>query len=541
MGKRLAAGLVLLLGLILLQATCAAEVDHITDKCRFYVSEGKASDITDASMNTAWKPSGPNPEVRISLPDSGAASIQIHWTIEPTNFTLTEYDADQNVIFTRTLEDEGMFPCLSQLYMLQVNTRYISLTFSQSKQGINKIRVFPEGELPKTVVEWQPPLEKCDLMVVSTHQDDEWLWFGGIIPYYDLVQDKDVQVVYMANCGRYRYAEALNSLAVAGVRTYPFFLGLKDQRDDSVNAAIRTWNGKDAIMRVMVAMIRRFKPEVILTHDRKGEYGHPQHIVTSLAMEYVIEAAADPEQYPESAELYGTWQVKKLYRHLEKTDQIKFDWHVPYPEFGGRTGLQVAKDSMNEHASQLKYFQVKDGGQYDNSLFGLSYSVVGRDEKHDDLFENIADATPEPTLEPTPAPTAEPTPEPEPTAEAEPEATADIAAEAASQPESSPEPSVAPTAEPQPVQERGGSAAPIFIAVAVAAAGAGIGGWVLYSRAQAKRKRRRRRRSASRTGARVSASRSASASRTAAARRTGTSHASGTTRRTNTTTRSRTR
>ena len=467
MRKRWAAAVAILL--ILLQAACFAEVDHITDSCRFLVSEGSASDITDLSMKTAWKPAGSSAEVRIMLPDAGAAWIQINWSVEPTNFTLTEYDANENVIRARSLGDEGIFPCISQLYALEANTRYVFLNFAQPGQGINKIRIYPEGELPKTVVEWEAPHEKCDLLVVSTHQDDEWLWFGGIIPYYDLVKGKDVQVAYMANCGRYRYAEALNGLAVSGVRTYPFFLGLTDRRDSSLDDAINTWNGRETIMDVMVAMIRRFKPEVILTHDWNGEYGHPQHIITSRAMEYVIEAAADPAQYPESAEAFGAWQVKKLYRHLETKDRIEFDWHVAYPEFGGRTGLQVATDSMNEHASQLEYYQVQDHGKYDNSLFGLSYSTVGSDEAHNDLFENISEATPTPTPEPTP------------------EAAAEISATEEAAAEVTPE----PAAQPQPVKERGASAAPIGIAVAVCAV---IGGGAFYVCTRNRRRTKRRRR-----------------------------------------------
>ena len=474
--------------LFLLQTAGYAAVDNIADQCRFWVSEGKVSDISDDSMKTAWKPTGEDAELRVQLPDSGAAWLQINWTLPPTNYTLTEYDASENVLSTRTAEDDE-FPCIAQLLALNERTRYISIKFTQSKQGINKIRVYPEGELPNTVVQWEKPHDKCDLMVISTHQDDEWLWFGAIIPYYDLVRNKDVQVVYMANCGRYRYAEALNSIAVSGVRTYPMFVGLKDQRDDTLAQAVKTWKSKDYILSVMVAIIRRFKPEVILTHDWNGEYGHPQHILTSRSMEYAIEAAADPAQYPESAEEYGAWQVKKLYRHLEKKDKIQFDWHVAYPEFGGRTGLEVAIDSMNEHASQLPYFQVKDGGQYDNSLFGLSYSTVGSDQEHKDLFENIPDSTP------TPEPTEEPTPTPEiteePAPEATPEPTDEPAVEAAS--EATPEPTSVPTPEPAPARERGGSAVP-FVIAGVVVAGAGIAGGVFYSREKARRRRRRRRR-----------------------------------------------
>ncbi len=486
-------------------AGLAENAKNVTKQCRFKVSEGSAGKLTDKGWgdDSAWKPRGSAPELGIQLPEGGAAYIHIDWLLPPTNYTLTQYDANQAEIASHSASDDS-FACISQLLPLEENARYAFIRFQQEGQGISRVRVFSQGELPATVVEWEKPLDKCDLLVVSTHQDDEWLWFGAIIPYYDLVQDKDVQVVYMANCGRYRYGEALNSIAVSGVRTYPYFVGLKDKRDSSLAAAVNTWKSKDFIVETMVGVIRRFKPEVILTHDWNGEYGHPQHVLTSRCMEYAIEAAADESQYPESAQEYGAWQVKKLYRHLEKKGRIEFDWHVAYDEFGGRTGIQVATDSMKQHASQLDYFQVEDHGKYDNALFGLSWSAVGDDVEHKDLFENV-ESTPEPTPEPTATPEATPTPAPtstpEPTPELEPEET----------------PEAAVTAAPAPEAEgaAGGGPAAGFAIAGVGLALCGGAGAVLWSRRAAQRKRLRKRKG------RKGAARGASARKQKSGRKSG--------------------
>ena len=409
----------LLAMMLLCACALAQQAENIVGKCAFQVSEGDAYEIYDSSINSNWVPSGSNPEMMMRLPDSGAKWFQINWTVAATDFEITQYDANQTLLSTVT-ESEDDTGFMANLYEIAPGAKYVKVKFNQPKQGINKIRVFGDGDLPPTVVKWNPPHEKCDLMVISTHMDDEWLWFGGIIPLYDTVQGNKVQVVYMTDCGRLRYAECMNALAVAGVRTHPVFLGLKDERIDSLSKTLDHWGGKEGLMKVMVAMIRCYKPEVILTHDWDGEYGHNQHILTSRCMESVIEAAADAAQYPESAQAYGAWQVKKLYRHLEKKCPIQFDWHVSYPELGGRTLLQTADDAMQENASQIKYYQVEDHGEYDNSKFGLSYSVVGDDVQHNDLFENVVlpTPTPEPTPVPTPAPIPEPTPEPTPEPEA---------------------------------------------------------------------------------------------------------------------------
>ena len=265
--KWLAAAIVLL---ALCSAGFAEEARNITKECRFWVSEGSAYNISNSSLASSWKPEGAEPEMRIMLPDGGvAACVQIDWRRAPEEYTLTEYDANQTPFFTHTAAEDS-FPCLSQLYEPNSNAKYISIKFTTPEQGISRIRVFSAGELPNTVVRWEPPCEKADLLVVSAHQDDEWLWFGGIIPYYDLVRDKNVQVVYMAKGGRLRYGEALNGLAVAGVRTYPHFIGLKDKHDSSLEAAVKTWTSMDHILNVLVEVIRRYKPAAPAHLSRHG-------------------------------------------------------------------------------------------------------------------------------------------------------------------------------------------------------------------------------------------------------------------------------
>ena len=392
--RRLRGMLLFALGALMLLASARAEeARDVTGACRFAVSEGKAAKLCDGKIATAWTPARDGAEVRVALPEDGAGFLALEWDRNPTGYRLIQYDAAQNEIASCGEADK--YIGISMLFPLEADARYLRLQLTQPGQGISEIRIGGRGELPEGVMNWEAPYEKCDLMVISTHQDDEWLWFAGIIPYYQCVQNRKVQVVYMADCGRSRYDEALRGLWVGGVRHYPELIGLKDERIASYEKTVQHWGGYDEVLRILVSRIRRYKPEVILTHDWDGEYGHNQHKVTSRAMEYAIEAAADPSRYPDSYALYGAWQVKKLYRHLETRGQIRFDWSVPYAELGGRTPLEVARAAYAQHASQQKYFQVKENDQYDNRLFGLSYSAVGEDQLHEDLFENLAEAAPD--------------------------------------------------------------------------------------------------------------------------------------------------
>ena len=123
-------------------------------------------------------------------------------------------------------------------------------------------------------------------------------------------------------------------------------------------------------------------------------------------------------------------------------------------------------------------YQVEDGGKYDNSLFGLTYSTVGQDIRKDDLFENI-ESVPENT------------PLPEPVGTAEPPATIPPAQSSEIIPEISPESTTAPV----PVREEGGSMVGPMIAIAAAVIAAGVSvGVALNMRKRRRRKRRRVRR-----------------------------------------------
>jgi mycothiol S-conjugate amidase len=60
----------------------------------------------------------------------------------------------------------------------------------------------------------------------------------------------------------------------------------------------------------LVRIIRRFKPQVLVTYDENGGYPHPDHIRTHEISMYAFEAAADPARYPQAGE---PWQISKVY------------------------------------------------------------------------------------------------------------------------------------------------------------------------------------------------------------------------------------
>jgi mycothiol S-conjugate amidase len=74
----------------------------------------------------------------------------------------------------------------------------------------------------------------------------------------------------------------------------------------------------------LVALIREFRPHVIVTYDENGGYPHPDHIRTHEVSMAAWDAAADPERFPEAG---APWQPLKLYysHGFSKARIVAFD------------------------------------------------------------------------------------------------------------------------------------------------------------------------------------------------------------------------
>lgn len=310
------------------------------------------------------------------------------------------------------------------------------------------IYVFSQGELPGWVQVWQPSCEKADIMLLSTHSDDEQLFFAGLLPYYAGEVGAAVQVVYLTNHWdtQNRPHEQINGLWTVGVKNYPVVGHFPDDVDtlkrdgETVEQTLRrvlkgdydssgTW-GEDALIKFQVEMIRRFKPQVVVAHDVNGEYQHGAHIANTYTLQQALEPAADSTKYSESAVLYGTWNVPKVYIHLWKENKIIMDWDKPLENFGGKTAFEVSKEGYKCHRSQqwtwfTRWLTGTSDGQRDTITkaseiktyspceFGLYRTLVGVDTKAD-LVDNITLYKDQYVPEETPSePTASNTPTPD--------------------------------------------------------------------------------------------------------------------------------
>ncbi|PKM39430.1 MAG: hypothetical protein CVV04_10505 [Firmicutes bacterium HGW-Firmicutes-9] len=338
---------------------------------------------------------------------AGVRTAYVKWYTLPDYAILVQSSENGEELSRETIQQ----PNYNDIYAILPEARSLTILCDNGMQ-IAEVTLYSEGALLDDIHDWQAPLDKADLLVVSAHCDDELIFFGGTIPYYAGEQKLAVQVVYMANGDRARVDEALNGLWYAGVRNSPVILPLKDVYTETLRLALLNWDEQDAT-RLLVEQIRRFQPEVIVTHDLNGEYGHGAHMATATCMVNAVPQAADATAFPDSAAVYGAWQTQKLYLHLYPDNQITMDWNQPLEAFGGMTALEAANEAYHMHVSQLEYHSnVYADGDYSSSLYGLAYSAVGQDETKNDFFEHVDPARLSnyvaPTSSPTPAATATP-------------------------------------------------------------------------------------------------------------------------------------
>lgn len=380
---------------LLMTALCSVRADGaaetLTERCSVSApiafNRKSAARMTDGAREThatllGWT----GFSVRLPAGET-ARSLYMEWMEPQKKITVQEYDDAGKLLRSTQYLDSTLdcgYPLTAQTARVRVRGGFL--------MKVANLALIAADAPPESERRWLPAAEKCDLLVVSAHCDDELLFFGGAIPYYAGERGYTVQVAYMAHGERMRQGEAMDGLWLCGVRNDPVFLGFPDIYFDDQAAAEKAW-GRERTLEALVSLLRRTRPEVALTHGLDGEYGHGAHRITAHCMLDAVKLAADPAAYPKSAAAYGPWQVKKLYLHVGQGDnRIVMRWDVPLAAFGGKTAIQTADDAYHMHASQLYLYSDVYNPGLNNSDFGLYATTVGPDVAKDDFFEHVPGA-----------------------------------------------------------------------------------------------------------------------------------------------------
>ena len=415
MGRKIGVflGLIMFAALLLPQKVYAKEANY-TDIVTQAEGFQNTKSLFDNNTDTYTKALKEN-EIRLSN-EQGIAFVYIKFDRIPTGWqlkngdTMETIDCGQNGFLHEFVDVKSYWESLPKTVILSFEEGTV----------IGDVYGFSDGEIPNWVQVWETPCENADLLLVSSHSDDEQLFFLGVLPYYAGEMDMEVQVVYViqhfeANGvqNHQRPHEQLDGLWTVGVKNYPVISEFPDlyaqskNREEAFKQAEKVFEAAgvsyDDFIAYLTECIRRFKPSVVVSHDLNGEYGHGTHVLVSSALTEAIGYAKEENAYPDSADKYGTWEIQKLYLHLYEENKIEMNYDVPLSSFDGKTAYQVSCEGFACHKSQhwtwfYKWIYGSDENPYTKASqiktyspckYGLYYTSVGTDEVGGDFFENV--------------------------------------------------------------------------------------------------------------------------------------------------------
>ncbi|WP_347956829.1 PIG-L family deacetylase [Gordonia aichiensis] len=149
-------------------------------------------------------------------------------------------------------------------------------------------------------------------LFVHAHPDDESLWTGGTIARHARRGGDTSLVTCTWVRGTHRHRELLDAGRELGLTREPIMLGYADSfvPESAPGATAFIHAPFDEQVAALVAHVRELQPEIIVTYDAYGMYGHPDHIHANRLACAAADAAPLAAYHPE---LGPPWQVSSLY------------------------------------------------------------------------------------------------------------------------------------------------------------------------------------------------------------------------------------
>lgn len=150
------------------------------------------------------------------------------------------------------------------------------------------------------------------LLCVHAHPDDESMWTGGLIARHASAGGEVDLVMCTWADGTRRARELLDAVTALKMPRPPIMLGYADDRvpESAPDAQRFCFSPFDEQVRALAGHIRALRPDVIVTYDAFGIYGHPDHVHAHRLACAAADAAACGTLYRRSG---PAWQVKSLY------------------------------------------------------------------------------------------------------------------------------------------------------------------------------------------------------------------------------------
>jgi mycothiol conjugate amidase Mca len=279
------------------------------------------------------------------------------------------------------------------------------------------------------------------LMAVHAHPDDEAFGSAGTLARYSAEEVMTCLVVATRGevgeihdpaldeaearprLGQIREQELRRAAGILGI-THLDFLGYEDSgmvgtpENDNPRcfhlASLEEATGR------LVALIRRYRPQVLITYGEDGGYNHPDHVRAHLVASTAFQDAGTPRRFPEAGpawqpqKLYGIGFSKKALRDLwqairERGTPWPFpgeapddppDWGMPVERLTATIDVAAyvprARESLRQHRTQFDpdgpWMQLPDDLArigFGTEHFVLLRSLVQASDHEDDLFAGL--------------------------------------------------------------------------------------------------------------------------------------------------------
>ncbi len=166
------------------------------------------------------------------------------------------------------------------------------------------------------------------ILGIFAHPDDEVFAAGGLFAQYgsrgvhtvllcatrgEAGEISDPALATRENLADVRTAELEQAVAALGIDEL-YFLGFRDSGmvGTPENEDARSLHQADPTeaARRLVTLMRRVKPDIVITHDPTGGYGHPDHIAVYKYVTAAFDLVGDAAHFPEAG---APWQPARLY------------------------------------------------------------------------------------------------------------------------------------------------------------------------------------------------------------------------------------
>ena len=288
------------------------------------------------------------------------------------------------------------------------------------------------------------------VLFVHAHPDDETINNGATMARYSaegaavtlltctLGEEGEVLVPELAGLavgqadqlGGYRISELADAMQELGVTDSRFLGGVGRWRDSGMMGTPANdhprafWQADlDEICAAAVEVIRDVRPQVLVTYDENGGYGHPDHIQAHRVAMGAVDRCAEPDWHPE---LGPAWNIQKAYWScvprsvlveslrlvkeaggdffgVDSIDELPFgvDDSLVTTAVDGRQHLPAKMAAMRAHATQISvdgpFFalsnhvgQLAFGVEYYRLVRGEAGAASGEHGWEEDLFSGIS-------------------------------------------------------------------------------------------------------------------------------------------------------